>query len=74
MPCHFSGRGKRDLEAIVQDFAKMTNNKVKIVTTKDKTEKYGRYLAEVFALEGSFKDKSLNEEMLTFGFASEYNQ
>lgn len=57
----------------VQDFAKMTNNKVRIVTVKDKTEKYGRYLAEVFALEGAFKDKSLNDEMLTFGFALEYN-
>ena len=58
----------------VEDFARMTNNKVRIVTVKDKTEKYGRYLAEVFALEGAFKDKNLNDEMLTFGFALEYNQ
>lgn len=57
----------------VEDFSKQTNSKVRIVTLKDKAEKYGRYLAEVFAVEGAFKDKNLNNEMLTFGFAVLYN-
>jgi micrococcal nuclease len=34
----------------VQDFAKLTNNKVRIVTVKDKKEAYGRYLAEIYAV------------------------
>lgn len=57
----------------VEDFARMTNNNIRIITVKDKKEKYGRYLAEVYALEGAFKGKNLNDEMLTFGFATEYN-
>ena len=58
----------------VEDFVKLTNNNVRIVTVKDRTEKYGRYLAEIYASEGPFKDKNLNEEMLTFGFATEYTR
>lgn len=56
----------------VEDFAKLTNNNVRISTIKDKTEKYGRYLAEIYALEGPFKDKNLSNEMYDSGFATLY--
>ena len=57
----------------VEDFVKQTNYNVRIVTLKDKKEKYGRYLAEIYAVEGPFKNKSLNEELLTSGFAKAYD-
>lgn len=59
-------------QKFVIDFMKLTNNKIRIVTNKDKTEKYGRYLAEIYAIEGPFKDKNLNEELLVSGFAKLY--
>lgn len=41
---------------------------VKIKTFKDKTDKYGRYLAEVF----SSNNESINNMLLTEGLAKEY--
>lgn len=47
----------------------LVGTQVYIKTYKDKTGKYGRYLAEVF-LEGN--DKSLNEMLLDEGLAEPY--
>jgi micrococcal nuclease len=55
----------------VQDFLKGTNNNVRIVTSKDKQEKYGRYLAEVFFLVGA-EWISLNKTLLDKSLAVEF--
>lgn len=37
---------------------------VRIVTVKDRKEKYGRYLAEVFLTSGPYEGKSINQILL----------
>lgn len=45
-----------------------------IVTKRDKTGKYGRYLATVYTGEESFKiGASVNQALLDFGLAKEYD-
>lgn len=45
-------------------------NEVVVQTIKDKKEKYGRYLAEVFLPE---QEQSLNETLLQNGYGKEYH-
>jgi len=47
--------------------------KILIQTEKDKQGKYGRYLAEIFILEGSLS-KNLNDLLLNEGHAVLYNK
>jgi micrococcal nuclease len=48
--------------------SKILDKKVVIKTSKDKKEKYGRYLAEIF-IDGV----SINQQMITEGFAIKYD-
>ena len=56
-----------------KNFIASTNNIVMVTTFKDAQEKYGRFLAEVWATEGVNKDLNLNEELLKSGNALLYS-
>lgn len=58
--------------AFVEEWVKKTNSQIKVITIKDKKGKYGRYLAEVYAVEGDNKDQNLNDVLLSEGLAKPY--
>jgi micrococcal nuclease len=50
----------------------IASSKVRIVTEKDKQEKFGRYLATVYPFAGNGEGVSVNELMVIGGYAREY--
>ena len=48
------------------------SSKIKIVTQKDKQEKFGRYLATVYPFAGNGDGISVNELMIKGGYAKPY--
>lgn len=51
----------------IKDYVKQTQNEVKIVIVK----KNHKYYCEVFAKKGQFSNTNLNNELVTYGFATE---
>lgn len=50
----------------------IASSKIKIVTQKDKQEKFGRYLATVYPFAGKGEGVSVNDLMLKGGYAKPY--
>lgn len=50
-----------------KDWVEATNSNIRIVTVKDRTGKYGRYLAEVYAIEGPQADSNLQDLLIEAG-------
>lgn len=50
----------------------IASSKIKIVTQKDKQEKFGRYLATVYPFAGNGDGISVNELMIKGGYAKPY--
>ncbi len=51
----------------------IASSKIKIVTQKDKQEKFGRYLATVYPFAGNGDGISVNELMIKGGYAKPYD-
>lgn len=54
---------------VIERFANMEGEYVVVKTYKDKTGKYGRYLAEIFIPEKTGELVNLNEELVKLGHA-----
>lgn len=60
---------EKEFGKVVRDYLRniILGKKVKLKTIKDKTGKYGRYLATIF-----YENKNINKHLIEIGYAKEY--
>lgn len=64
----------REQGLVVRDFVreKIQDKEIMVQTIKDKTGKYGRYLAEIWMIEPDGQLTNLNDLLLDMGYAQPY--